>query len=1016
MKKIYFFMALLLSSLTAWKEGVAQTSLSAGDIAIVGYNTSMPSGSVSDEFTFILLKDIQANTAIYFTDFGWCSGSGYTGFQSHNPCGANTGANSDGVIKWTANSALSCGTQVVIQCQFNLAASTGTVTGELAQLTTPGSYMSLATGGDQIFAFTGSLASPNLITGINMDGAWAATLDQCTFSGSPSTLPAALNSTNSIAIVPEINNAVYNGTVTSASPALLRTAIFNVANWNTNDGTAFTLPLPYAFSCVTCVAPDVTADPPNRTLCAGGNTTYSVTATGTGLSYKWQVNTGSGFNDISANATYSNPATATLGVNSVTAGMSGNSYRCIVNGTCGADTSNNGSLTVVVISTSGSQTSVSCFGGSDAMATTVPSGGITPYGYSWSPSGGSNATASGLAAGSYTCTVTDNIGCQATRNVTISQPAAALSAVTSQTNLSCNGGSNGSATVVVSGGTIPYAYSWSPSGGANATASNLSAGSYTCTITDDNNCELSKNFTLTQPSTPLTAATNNTDVACNGGSNGTATVIPSGGTAPYLYSWSPVGGSNATASGLTAGNYTCTITDDSSCQVVKNFTINQPPAVQVAASGDVSICYGANTALLSIASGGTPGYTYNWQPGNLTGAMQNVVPDTTTQYVVTVEDANSCTGSDTVIVTVDPNMAQTSAAGDPVPGNASSTGSQTSGGLESFYNNTCGLIASVQQNAALGTISASVTVLNGIQIFAGRPYVARWYEITPQNNGAGVVTLYFKQSDFDEYNDYATLNNFPLLPQNPSDQDGIDTLVITKISGGTLGTGTASLLTPSSVTWDAAMEYWKVTFSTPSFSQFYVHANNSAGTPLPVLYRSFDVVKEKNTALLHWVTASEKNNKGFSIERSTDGKAYAGIGWVASRAEQGNSAAALDYDFKDRLPASGKNYYRLRQTDIDGNFTYSVVRMLDFAQGAVFTCYPNPAADILYMEHQSEEETVVRIKLIDVTSRLVYEKEVRQLKGLNKNEIRMAGLPQGMYQLVITDKQGVLFRSRVVKK
>src|SRR5439155_2479166 len=102
-------------------------------------------------------------------------------------------------------------------------------------------------------------------------------------------------------------------------------------------------------------------------------------------------------------------------------------------------------------------------------------------------SGGTNANASGLCAGNYTCTITDNTGATTTTSVTITQPTAISSSV-NPTNISCNGGTNGQATVTASGGTGTLTYNWTPSGGTNATATGLGAGTYSCTITDANGC------------------------------------------------------------------------------------------------------------------------------------------------------------------------------------------------------------------------------------------------------------------------------------------------------------------------------------------------------------------------------------------------------------------------------------------------------------------------------------------------------------------------------------------------
>ncbi len=150
-------------------------------------------------------------------------------------------------------------------------------------------------------------------------------------------------------------------------------------------------------------------------------------------------------------------------------------------------------------------------------------GGAGAYTYSWSPSGGTAATATGLVAGIYTVTITDANNCQTTKSFTITQPTA-LSVTTSQTNVSCNGSATGSASVTVTGGAGAYTYSWSPSGGTAATATGLSAGIYTVTITDANNCQTTKTFTITQPAA-VSAPTGATSQTFNAGENLSVLVV-----------------------------------------------------------------------------------------------------------------------------------------------------------------------------------------------------------------------------------------------------------------------------------------------------------------------------------------------------------------------------------------------------------------------------------------------------------------------------------------------------------
>ena len=291
----------------------------------------------------------------------------------------------------------------------------------------------------------------------------------------------------------------------------------------------------------------------------------------------------------------------------------------------------------VIAFTATSQTNISCNGGNNGSATVTGIGGngIT---YNWTPSGGTAATATGLSAGTYTCTISNICGNTGTVTVTITQPAV-LANTTMQNDVSCNGANDGNAMVMVTGGVGPYTYLWAPSGGTLATASGLAPGTYTCTTTDANSCTLSQTFNITEPAA-LTISTMQTNILCNGGNNGTAMVMVSGGSAPYIYSWTPSGGNAATATGLTAGTYTCVIIDSHTCLSSQTFVITEPTLLVAAATATSITCNGGSATVTVTATGGTLPYT---------GDSTFIVIAGTYSY--TVVDTNGCSSTTSITVT-----------------------------------------------------------------------------------------------------------------------------------------------------------------------------------------------------------------------------------------------------------------------------------------------------------------------------------------------------------------------------
>jgi gliding motility-associated-like protein len=301
----------------------------------------------------------------------------------------------------------------------------------------------------------------------------------------------------------------------------------------------------------------------------------------------------------------------------------------------------------VTITAAITPTHATCTTPGSAIAT--PSGGTGPYTYSWNTTPAqTNATATGLTAGSYTVTVTDANGCTGTQSVTINAAAQAPTVTTASTNAGCNG-VLGTATATVTGGTSPYSYSWNTTPAqTNATATGLAAGNYTVTVTDAGGCITTQNVTVGQTS-GLSVSVSGVNVSCNGGSNGSATATPTGGTPTYTYVWSPSGGNAATATGLAAGTYTVNVTDVNGCTAQGSVQITQPAAATITMSSTQTQCLvNSGTATAAISGGQSP-YSYSWNttPVQTSATATGLAAG---NYTVTVTDANNCQTTGNVLV------------------------------------------------------------------------------------------------------------------------------------------------------------------------------------------------------------------------------------------------------------------------------------------------------------------------------------------------------------------------------
>lgn len=297
-------------------------------------------------------------------------------------------------------------------------------------------------------------------------------------------------------------------------------------------------------------------------------------------------------------------------------------------------------------------TNVTCNGANDGAGDLTVNGGTPPYTYSWS-GGGATQDTTGLAAGTWFVTITDDNGCVRVDSVVVTQPTA-LNLTFTSTNVSCNGNNDGLINATASGGYGNYGYTWQPGGMTTPSLTGLAPGTYVVTLSDTGGngviCTYVDSVTITQPQ-PLATQTTATPVGCNGGNNGTGVVVVQGGNGNYSFLWSN-GSTSTTATNLTAGTWYVTVTDTAYttagggqfvlCTALDSVTITEPTQLTAVTASTDALCFGANDGTATVTpSGGTPPYNYAWStiPTQITATAVNLGAGT---YNVVVTDANGC--------------------------------------------------------------------------------------------------------------------------------------------------------------------------------------------------------------------------------------------------------------------------------------------------------------------------------------------------------------------------------------
>jgi|GEM_PF-1630686 len=309
------------------------------------------------------------------------------------------------------------------------------------------------------------------------------------------------------------------------------------------------------------------------------------------------------------------------------------------------------------VSAAANTTNTTC-AGNDGTATVIPSNGQPPFSYLWGLSAGNQATgtAVNLPIGNHTVTITDNNGCNGTLTVTIADGCICnLSVTTTSTPTTC-AGNDGTASVNPTGGTMPLTLLWSPSAGnqTTPTAINLPIGTHSITVTDANGCQETSSVSVADGCVcNISASVTTTSTTC-AGSDGTATVNPSGGTVPYTYIWSPSAANQATqtANNLPIGLHTTTVTDANGCTQTANAVITNGCncSLTVTTASTATTCAGNDGTATATPAGGVPPFFYLWSLSAANQTIQTAINLPSGIHSVTVADASGCVQISSVTV------------------------------------------------------------------------------------------------------------------------------------------------------------------------------------------------------------------------------------------------------------------------------------------------------------------------------------------------------------------------------
>ncbi len=402
---------------------------------------------------------------------------------------------------------------------------------------------------------------------------------------------------------------------------------YNVWAWMNTCGPGTAVQLP-SFTIPGAGGITLTTNPVQDTVCFGDPIQLSANAQGAAnIAYSW---VGAGLNNYNISNPIATPLVTTT-------------YTVTATAACALETAD---VTIVVIT--GSPVTVTgvddiCSSGMGEVTANPDPGGVPPYSFDWPAIPANTQTVTGLYAGNYTVNMTDGNGCISTANAAIGDTPAAFQGST--TIVSCPGGNDGTAFAEMIPVIGNLTYLWNdPAGQTTQTATGLTAGPYTCTITSDIGCVGIVNVNVTEIPGMIGNIVNQTDVTCNSGNDGFMEVNVIQGTGPYTYAWDKSISVADSANDLIVGQHICTVTDVNGCTIDIIGVLNEPPPLDITfITPNTQICPEHDIQLEATGQGGSSQYIWTWYLDGVeidTGSVITVDPDVTnTEYCVVLAEA-----------------------------------------------------------------------------------------------------------------------------------------------------------------------------------------------------------------------------------------------------------------------------------------------------------------------------------------------------------------------------------------